>query len=76
MALIFMGNYLPRKDVQGNTVSLWKAIVSTLNSGSNSYPGALMTLCTPSALAAVITSTAAFGMIVSALSGVHAHYIL
>ncbi len=76
VALIFMGNYLPRKDVQGNTVSLWKAIVSTLNSGSNSYPGALMTLCTPSALAAVITSTAAFGMIVGALSGVHAHYII
>lgn len=76
VALVFMGRYLPKKDEQGNDISLWKSIVQTLNNGSNSYPGALMTLCTPSALAAVVTSTSAFGMIVGALSGVHTHYII
>ena len=76
VALVTMGAYLPRTDARGNAQSLWKSVVSTLNDGSNSYPSALMTLCTPSALAAVVTSTSAFGMIVGLLSGVRAHYII
>lgn len=76
VAMLLMGRNLPRKDDRGNTISIGQSFIRTLNHGSDSYPGALMTICTPSALAAVVTATAAFGMVIQVLSGIHAHYIV
>ncbi len=75
-ALIFMNGYLPAVGKDGKPISKGKAIINVLNDGSNTYPNALMTLVTPSALASVITATAAFGMVVNMLSGLHVHYIV
>lgn len=69
LAFITMGRNLPKQDVKGNLISLKDRLVGTLNQGSGGYPGALMTVATPSALAGVITSTAAFGMIVAWIAG-------
>ena len=75
-AIILMGRNLPKTDALGNTQSIGKAIIATLNGGSDSYPNALMTVITPSALAAVVTATSAFGFVISMLAGIHAHYIV
>lgn len=75
-ALVLMGRNLPRTDSRGQSIGLWKAVTNTLNNGSETYPGALMTIITPSALAAVVTATAAFGMVIEMLAGIHAHYIV
>lgn len=69
LGLLLMFKYLPKVDARGNTLSLIGSVVSTLNIGSNSYPNALITVVTPAGLAAVITSTAAFGMVIGMLSG-------
>lgn len=76
VALIFMGNKLPKVDERGNKVGLGGAMVSALNGGSANYPGAMMTLVAPSALATVITTTAAFGFVVGQLAGIQAHFII
>lgn len=75
-ALVFMSGYLPSKDKDGKDFSKGQAIINVFNGGSNSYPSALMTLVTPSALAGVITATSAFGMVVGLLSGLHVHHIV
>ena len=76
VALVTMGNKLPKVDAYGNKIGLGGALVSAMNGGSNNYPGALMTLVAPSALAAVVTATAAFGFVISLLAGIHAHFII
>jgi H+/gluconate symporter-like permease len=73
--LILLGRHLPLKDNKGLPISFLKSMVSTLNFGANSFPNALLTVITPAGLATVITATAAFGMVVGALSGIHIHYI-
>lgn len=69
LALITMFKYLPPVDARGNTLSLVGRFVRTLNDGSNGYPSALINLVTPTGLATVITSTAAFGIVIGMLSG-------
>lgn len=71
VALVLMGRYIDRKDG-----SLLKGILSTLNSGADTYPHALVTVSTPSGLASVVTATAAFGVIVGALSSLNIHPVL
>lgn len=73
-ALLLMGRNLPFK--RGEKGALGKTIVSTLNQGANSFPNALLTLCTPSALAGVVTASAGFGVVVGALSGLKVHYLV
>lgn len=74
--LILFARYLPiRKDVQGRG-GIMGSIVNVLNDGGATFPGALMTLCIPSALAGVITATAAFGMVIGILSGIQVNYIV
>lgn len=70
-ALILMGRYIDKKDG-----SWLKGFISTINAGVTSYPNALTTVATPSGLATVVTSTAAFGIIVGALSSLNLHPIL
>ncbi len=76
VALVTMGNKLPKFDERGNKVGLGGALVAGMNGGSANYPGALMTLVTPSALAAVVTATSAFGFVIGLLAGIHAHFIV
>ena len=76
VALVTMGGKLPKVDERGNKVGLVGALVNGMNGGSANYPGALMTLVTPSALAAVVTATSAFGFVIGLLGGIHAHYII
>jgi H+/gluconate symporter-like permease len=73
--LIFMGWNLPKKDNKGLPISFGKSIINTLNIGAGGFPNALLTVITPSGLATVVTTTAAFGMVVGFLSGVNIHYI-
>lgn len=70
-ALLLMGRYIDKKD--GGLV---KAIIGVLNNGANGYPHALATVSTPSGLATVVTSTAAFGVIVGWLSTLNLHPIM
>ncbi|MCC8151503.1 MAG: hypothetical protein LIO96_08640 [Lachnospiraceae bacterium] len=72
IALLLFGKNLPKRREKKER-SVISRIVGVLNDGSNSYPGALMSLCTPAALAGVITATAAFGIVVEALSGLQIH---
>lgn len=65
LCLILSGRYIEKKP---NEVSIVKRIVGTLNRGGDSYPNALTTVATPSGLASVVTSTAAFGVICTALA--------
>ena len=69
--LVLMGRYIEKKE--GGLV---KAIIKTLNGGAGSYPHALATVATPSGLATVVTSTAAFGAIVGVLSSLNIHPVL
>ena len=69
--LILMGRYIEKKDG-----SRLKSIIGSLNMGADSYPNALTTVATPSGLATVVTSTAAFGAIVGALSTLNLHPVL
>jgi len=43
--------------------------MNTLNNSSQPFAGALITLVTPAGLAAVVASTAAFGMLIGIMSG-------
>lgn len=70
-ALILMGRYIDR-----NGQGLGKTIIGILNKGADGYPHALATVSTPSGLAAVVTSTAAFGAIVGWLSTLEIHPIV
>lgn len=73
--LILFARYLPLKK-EGERTGIMSRAVKVLNDGGATFPGALMTLCTPSALAGVVTSTAAFGMVIGMLSGLHVNYIV
>jgi len=76
VAIVLMGRNLPVKDGRGNTLSMGNSIVQTLNKGTEDYPGALLMVTTPAALAAVVTATAAFGMVIESLAGFRVHYII
>lgn len=69
--IVLAGRFIEKKDG-----SRLKTVISSLNGGANSYPNALTTVATPSGLATVVTSTAAFGMIVGALSALNLHPIM
>lgn len=69
--LILMGRYIDKKDG-----SIAKAILGTLNMGADGYPHALATVATPSGLASVVTTTAAFGIIVGWLSSLNINPIM
>jgi H+/gluconate symporter-like permease len=71
LALITMGRNLPRKDHGGNDIPMYKRLTNTLNAGASNFPPAMFMVATPAGLATVVTATAAFGMIVGMLSGVH-----
>lgn len=71
VCLITMGWNLKKKD--GSYI---KAIVASLNRGADGYPHALTTISTPSGLASVVLSTAAFGAIVGFLTTVDINPIL
>ena len=70
-ALILMGRYIDKKDG-----SRLKGFLQTINAGAAQYPHALATVATPSGLATVVTSTAAFGVVVGALSTLNLHPVL
>lgn len=74
IALVFMGRNLPFKREEKG--SFGKTIIGTINKGADSFPSALMTLCMPSALAAVVTATAAFGIVVGFLAGLQVNYVV
>ena len=71
LALVLMGRYIDRREG-----SLLKGLLQVINSGMNAYPNALTTVATPSGLATVVTSTAAFGLVVGALSSLNIHPIM
>jgi len=75
-ALVLMGRNLPTKDGRGNTLGMGGSVVQTLNRGTEEYPGALLRVTTPAALAAVVTATTAFGMVIESLASFRAHYIV
>ena len=70
--VILMGKYLPRQDVRGNRISLIQSLVNSLNMGAGQYPNALLSVITPSGLAAVVTSTAAFRLVIGIFYGMSA----
>ena len=70
--LIFMGRYIEVSD--GKT--RWYTIKNVLNAGAGAFPGSIFSLCVPSGLAAVITSTAAFGKTVELFSGLNINLII
>jgi H+/gluconate symporter-like permease len=75
--MIFMGQYISRASLfPGKTLSLYKSLIRTLNVGAETYPNPILSITTPAGLAAVVTSTAAFGMLVGALSGLQMHPLL
>lgn len=76
LAAILFLPFLPKVDARGNRVTLLGALRETFNHGSNQYPNALMSVITPAGLAAVVTSTAAFGAIIGALAGMHVNAII
>jgi len=71
LALVTMARNLPNKDRGGNEIPMIKRLLNTLNAGAGNFPPALLMVSTPAGLAGVVTATAAFGMIVGALSGIH-----
>jgi H+/gluconate symporter-like permease len=75
--LIFMGPYISRESLfPGKKPNLYQSFIRTLNAGSDSYPNPILVVCTPSGLAAVVTATAAFGVLVGILSGLPIHPLL
>ncbi len=73
LTIIFGLPYLPTTDRFNVNISLsrGKALLQSMNSGAASGPNALLTVIVPAALAAVITATPAFGMVVGKLAGLH-----
>lgn len=73
LTIIFGVRYLPTKDRFNVNLSLsrGKALLQSMNAGAVTGPNALLTVIIPAALAAVITSTRAFGMVVGGLSSLH-----
>jgi H+/gluconate symporter-like permease len=71
LGLVTMFPYLPKVDARGRKLSTIGSIVNTLNIGAGNYPNALLNVVTPAGLAGVVTATAAFGMVVGALGGIH-----
>lgn len=65
--IALMQHYIPRKQ-NGAKITGLTALRNTLNAGSETYPGALLMIATPAALAAVIEGTKAFGEIIHGLS--------
>ena len=73
LALVLMGRYIDTS--KAPELNKWQHIKRALNEGTEGYPLALIQLCTPAGLAAVITATAAFGVIIGVVSGAPIHYI-
>ena len=73
LTIIFGVKFLPTTDRFNVNISLSrdKALLQSLNGGAASGPNALLTVIVPAALAAVITATPAFGMVVGMLSNLH-----
>ncbi len=73
LTIIFGVKYLPTTDRFNVNISLsrGKALLQSMNAGAASGPNALLTVIVPAALAAVITATPAFGMVVGMLSNLH-----
>lgn len=69
ITIVTMGRYLPKQDRAGNSMNLIQSLVNSLNMGTNQYPHAMINIITPSGLAAVITSTAVFGMVIGLFYG-------
>lgn len=65
--IILMFVYIEKKNQFNLPISRGKALINSLNAGSQSYPHALLTIITPAGLAAVVSSTAAFILITNAL---------
>ena len=76
LAAVLFLPYLPKVDTRGNRITLLGSLRESLNHGANQYPSALMSVITPAGLAAVVTSTAVFGMIIGTLSGLHVNPIV
>lgn len=73
LALVLMGKHIDRSKAM--ELNKWQHIKRALNGGAETYPLAMIQLCTPAGLATVITATAAFGMIIGTVSGVHIPYV-
>jgi H+/gluconate symporter-like permease len=84
LALVLMGKYIqkkpeanpanveaPRSRFQGG-----KNAITSLNEGGLAFPTALLQVISPAAFAAVISSTAAFGMLVEGFFGMHVNPLL
>ena len=69
LTVIFMGRHLPKVDSKQNRIHFGRQLVTSLNAGAGNYPNALMSIITPTGLAAVITATASFGMIIGIVHG-------
>ncbi len=75
--IILMFRFLPKKAMfRIPNPTRGKSLISSLNLGANTYPGALMTVVTPAGLAGVITITSGFGMVVGVLVGLQINPIL
>lgn len=73
LALVLMGRFIDTS--KAPELNKWQHIKRALNEGAEGYPLALVQLCTPAGLAAVITATAAFGVLIGFVSGLPIHYI-
>lgn len=73
LTIVFGVKFLPTTDRFNVNISLsrGKALLQSMNTGAASGPNALLTVIVPAALAAVITATPAFGMVVGMLSNLH-----
>lgn len=68
--IVFHKNIPPAKNHDGTQSDhIRDRIVKVLNDGAALFPSALITVSTPAALAGVITTTAAFGMVIGILTG-------
>ncbi len=76
LAIILMFKYMVSRGDGCSEITLGKAIINSINTGAGEYPNALISIVTPSGLAAVIASTAAFGMVIGIFYGMQVHYMI
>ena len=69
LTILLMFKYMTKIDMFGNEITIGKTIVNAINNGSREYPYAIISVVTPAGFAAVVTATAAFGMIVGMFFG-------
>lgn len=67
--LALMQQYIPRTGRGGASISGLEAVKGALNGGADQFPGALMMVSAPAALAAVIQSTKAFEGLTAVMAG-------